>query len=159
MEIKFLVDEDFVNYKKPSMFIGFPYCTLKCNKDCGQEVCQNKSLLEEPNIIIEMSEIVDRYLSNDLTSAIVCGGMEPFDSWEDLYGLITLFRLWTDDDIVIYTGYDKAELQKEIDTLSFIPNIIIKYGRYRPNEPSHFDEVLGVNLSSQNQFAENISLI
>ena len=24
MQIKFLVEEDFVNYKKPSMFIGFP---------------------------------------------------------------------------------------------------------------------------------------
>jgi methylmalonyl-CoA mutase cobalamin-binding subunit len=59
MEIKFLVDEDFVNYKKPSMFIGFPYCTLKCNKDCGQEVCQNKALLSEPNIEIEVEEIIE----------------------------------------------------------------------------------------------------
>ena len=37
MRIKFLVDEDFVNYKKPSMFIGFPSCTWKCEKECGQK--------------------------------------------------------------------------------------------------------------------------
>ena len=40
MRIKFLVDEDFVNYKKPSMFIGFPNCTWKCEKECGQKMCQ-----------------------------------------------------------------------------------------------------------------------
>jgi hypothetical protein len=32
MEIKGLVDEDFVNYYKVGMFIIFPNCTFKCGK-------------------------------------------------------------------------------------------------------------------------------
>ena len=36
-------------------------------------------------------------------------------------------------------------------------NIIIKYGRYIPNQTPHRDEVLGVNLASDNQYAERIS--
>ena len=33
MKIKGLMTEDFVNYKKVSMTIIFPYCTFKCGKD------------------------------------------------------------------------------------------------------------------------------
>ena len=156
MEIKFLVDEDFVNYKKPSMFIGFPYCTLKCNKDCGQEVCQNKALLSEPNIEIEVEEIIDRYLSNPLTHAIVCGGMEPFDSWPDLLILIHQFRRFSNDDVVIYTGYNKNEVAEKLMSLGFEENVIVKFGRYEPNQDPHFDNILGINLSSNNQYAEKI---
>jgi len=36
MKLKFLIDEDFVNYKEPSMFIGFPNCTFKCDIDSGK---------------------------------------------------------------------------------------------------------------------------
>lgn len=157
MKIKFLVDEDFVNYKKPSMFIGFPHCNMKCNKDCGQEVCQNKTLLNEPNIEIEIEEIIDRYLSNPLTHAIVCGGMEPFDDYDDLLELITEFRKFTGDDIIIYTGYEPKEIP--IDKLNLLAkyiNIIVKFGRYKPNQNPHFDDVLGVNLCSDNQFATEI---
>ena len=32
-------------------------------------------------------------------------------------------------------------------------NIIIKYGRYIPNDGKHFDRVLGVELVSNNQYA------
>lgn len=38
MNIKFLIDEDFLNYKKASMFIGFPNCSLKCDKDAALSV-------------------------------------------------------------------------------------------------------------------------
>ena len=37
------------------------------------------------------------------------------------------------------------------------PNIILKYGRYKPNTPSRFDEVLQITLASDNQYAERIS--
>lgn len=39
MKIKGIVFEDFLNYKKPSLFIIFPYCSFKCDKDCGLKVC------------------------------------------------------------------------------------------------------------------------
>ena len=84
-------------------------------------------------------------------------GLEPFDSWEDLYILIKELRKYTEDDVVIYTGYNKDELLDKIKILSQFKNIIIKYGRYIPNQTSHYDENLGVNLASHNQYSERIS--
>lgn len=157
MIIKAFVDEDFVNYKKASMFIGFPSCSWKCEKECGKRVCQNGTLATSTNIEVDVRSIVSRYVDNDITSAIVCGGLEPFDSWQDLYRLITYLRMQTDDDIVIYTGYYKEEIHEYIDKLMFFDNIIIKYGRYIPGYEKHYDDVLGVYLASDNQYAEKIS--
>lgn len=156
MIVKGIIDEDFVNYKKPSMTIEFPYCTFKCDKDCGQQVCQNSALVNEPNISISVYKIIDRYLNNPITKAIVCQGLEPFDSKDDLITFIDRFRRRTDDDIVIYTGYTKKELQTEIQLLQNFNNIIIKFGRFIPNQLSHFDDILGVTLASPNQYAERI---
>ena len=36
-------------------------------------------------------------------------------------------------------------------------NIIIKFGRYIPNQEKHYDDVLGIELASDNQYAEVIS--
>ena len=71
MKIINIVEEDFVNYKKPNMFIGFPCCTFKCNKESGQLVCQNYQLIKEKQIELSYEEIVKIYLDNPLTSAIV----------------------------------------------------------------------------------------
>lgn len=157
MQIKFLVDEDFVNYKKPSMFIGFPHCTFKCDKEYGQPICQNSALAKQPNMEVNIDEIVKRYVSNPITEAIVMGGLEPIDSWFDLYDLINLFRQYTDDDIVIYTGYKEEELSLNLLLLEVFPNIIIKFGRFVPNSCARFDEILGVELQSDNQYAKVIS--
>lgn len=157
MKIKQLVDEDFVNYKKPSMFIAFPSCTFKCEKECNKQICQNSALAQSSNIEVQISDLVDRYLSNPITSAITCGGLEPFDSWYDLLQLISYVRAKTHDDIVIYTGYKEDEISYAVDCLSVFPNIIIKFGRFIPNQQSHYDEVLGINLASDNQHARRIS--
>lgn len=157
MIIKQLLDEDFVNYKKPSMFIGFPACSWKCDKECGMQVCQNSALASSPIKNIGFKTIVNRYINNPITSSIVCGGLEPFDTWDDLYGLVTYLRESTQDDIVIYTGYYKEEIEVYIDELKVFPNIIIKFGRYIPGCAKHYDEVLGVYLASDNQYAERIS--
>ena len=157
MEICALQDEDFVNYKKPSMFIGFPTCSWKCDRECGMQVCQNSALASVPIKNIDFKTIVNRYINNPITSSVVCGGLEPFDTWNDLYALITYLRLSTQDDIVIYTGYYKEEIEVYIDELKVFPNIIIKFGRYIPNYEKHFDKVLGVCLASDNQYAERIS--
>ena len=158
MQIKFLVDEDFVNYKKPSMFIGAGIsCSFKCDKECGQNVCQNSSLSREPTIRLSTEKIVTRYIDNPITSAIVIGGLEPFDNYNEVRNLIKEFRHQTNDDIVIYTGYNKKELGDKIEELSIYPNIIIKFGRFVPNSQARMDEVLGVKLASSNQYAEYIS--
>lgn len=157
MIIKQLLDEDFVNYKKPSMFIGFPSCSWKCDKECGMQVCQNSTLASSQIKDIGFKTIVNRYINNPITSSVVCGGLEPFDTWDDLYGLITHLRVSTQDDIVIYTGYYKEEIEEYIDKLKVFPNMIVKFGRYVPNHEKHFDELLGIYLASDNQYAERIS--
>lgn len=157
MIIKNLIDEDFVNYKLPSMYIGFPKCNFKCEKECGKRVCQNGILATSHNIDIELDEIISRYMSNFITSAIVIAGLEPFDSFDDLYELVKHIRNCTEDDIVIYTGYYNYEIIDMLQELSQYKNIIVKFGRYIPDQQLHYDEVLGVNLASDNQYAERIS--
>jgi len=156
MIIKQLVDEDFVNYKKPSMFIAFPSCTFKCEKECGQKMCQNSSLVKSPNINISINSLIERYMSNPITHAVVCGGLEPFDSWEELQCFIMNFRYWCGDDIVIYTGYNKDEVEDKLKWLRLYEPIIIKFGRYIPNQQKHYDDTLGVYLASDNQYGVEI---
>lgn len=156
MEIKNLIDEDFVNYKYPSMFIGMPTCSFKCDKECGQPVCQNSALAAAPSIEIDNKEIIERYISNPITEAIVFGGLEPFDDFNEIYTFITDFRQYRKDDIVIYTGYYPDEISSYLDRLSVFENIIIKFGRFIPNKLHRFDELLGVQLSSDNQWSEKL---
>ena len=153
MKLKGLIDYDISNYYIPSMFLIFPYCTFKCDKECGQQVCQNSALAREPIIETSPLEIIERYINNPLTHAIVCGGMEPFDSKDDLFSFVTLFRGFSKDTIVIYTGYTEEELKDEIPLLHQFDNIIIKFGRFIPNTPHIFDAILGVELASNNQHA------
>lgn len=157
MIIKDIICEDFVNYKDPSMFIIFPSCTFKCDIENGCQYCQNWSLVKEPNIEISIPSIIDKYINNPITSAVVCGGLEPFDSWDDLYELIKTLRESSQDDFIIYTGYYKEEIADKIHILSGFKNIIIKFGRFRPDETPHYDGILGVDLASDNQYAERIS--
>ena len=159
MTIKGLIDEDFINYKKPSMVIEFPFCSLKCDKECGQSVCQNSPLLQEPIIDIDCNDLILRYIYNPITEAIVMQGMEPMDSFGELHNFLIWFKhqYHCMDDVVIYTGYNKDEITEYINVLKLFPNIIIKYGRYIPNQESHYDPILGVYLASDNQYAEKIS--
>ena len=112
MIIKQLVDEDFVNYKKRAMFIGFPSCTFKCEKECGVRCCQNSALVQSSNIDVSIDVLIERYMNNPITHAVVCGGLEPMDSWDDLQCFILNFRYYSGHDIVIYTGYTEEELNK-----------------------------------------------
>ena len=172
MKIKGIIDEDFVNYKKPSMYIAFPNCSFKCDKYNGCQVCQNEPIAQMANIEINKETIIERYLDNPITQAFVLSGLEPFDSALDLISFISCVRndYECDDDIVIYTGYTEEELSTghydggstEVltDFYNFIcmfPNIIIKFGRYIMNDESHLDPLLGVQLASKNQYAKKVS--
>lgn len=159
MKLKGVIDEDFLNYKKIAMTLEFPYCSFKCDKECGQQVCQNSELAAAPNIDVDIDDLIVSYLHNPLTDAVVCQGLEPFDSWEDLYKFIDTFRKSCKHDIVIYTGYTKEELEQSgyLTKLKNYDNIILKMGRYIPNQPSRYDSILGVTLASDNQYAERIS--
>lgn len=160
MKVKDIIDIDFLNYKKPSMYIAFPYCSFKCEKDCmNQHFCQNSSLVKQPSIEVTTSQILARYKeAKDFnTQALVLCGLEPFDSKEDLFDLISRFRKHFEDDIVIYTGYTETELYEEINYLKQYSNIVIKFGRFVPGQEKHYDDILGVYLASNNQYARKIS--
>jgi len=150
MTLKGLIDYDISNYKEPSMFLIFPKCSFKCDKESGQSICQNSALVKEPDIGIDVHKIIDRYLSNPLTHAVVCGGLEPFDTFDDLFTFIDEFRIHSNDPIIIYTGYKEEELEYQIKLLSYYNNIIVKFGRFIPNSLSKFDKILGVKLASDN---------
>ena len=155
--LKGIIDTDTINYKKISMILEFPKCDFKCDKECGRSVCQNSSIINYPDIDVEIDDIIDRYINNPLTDAIVIQGLEPFDTKSQLYSFIRYFREKSNDDIVIYTGYNEYELSNDIDDLiKKTNNIIIKFGRYVPGQEPHKDNVLGVNLASDNQYAKKI---
>lgn len=167
MKVVGLIDEDIVNYKKTSMYIAFPFCSFKCERECGKEICQNSSLVKHSIIDLSPEEVCERYINNPITNAIVCAGLEPFDSRFDLLTLVDCLRrrYSCEDDFVIYTGYTEAELQdannNEInfiyETLKNYNNIIIKFGRFIPDQTPHYDEVLGVELASDNQYAKKVN--
>ena len=96
------------------------------------------------------------YSENPLTKAFCFQGLEPFDSFMDMADLIIFIRKHKqcNDPIIIYTGYNKGEDQVVEMFLSHYENIIVKWGRFIMGQEPHYDEVLGVNLASNNQYAE-----
>lgn len=160
MRIKGFIDEDFINYQKPSAFISTAICDWKCCKDYGMDlsICQNSGMANQKTVDIDDSVIYNHYISNPITKAVVIGGLEPFLQFDEVYSLIDYFRSHgCNDPFVIYTGYYKDEIRDGVEKLAKFPNIIIKFGRYIPGQEKHFDDVLGVELASDNQYAEKIS--
>ena len=161
MRVKTIVDEDFTNYKKPAMFIGTISCSGKCCIEAGisLSVCQNDGWRSCAPIEIVDYELCKRYLDNNITRAVVIGGLEPFEQFEEMEDFIYTLRIVCTclDDVVIYTGYRPDEIREQVEALSVYKNIIIKFGRYVPDSTSVYDEVLGVTLASNNQYAKRIS--
>ncbi len=157
MIIKTLIDEDFVNYKKCCMFIAMPKCSGKCWRELNlpPSICQNDHIRNQPDIEISSDEIIKRYLANPISHAICFGGLEPFDSLDEVLDFIIKFRKVSDDDIVIYSGYNADEIQEALTLLKehSIINIYIKLGRYHPEGKKKYCPVLGVALASENQYA------
>lgn len=160
MLVKNIIQTDFVNYKKPSMYIAFPTCTFKCEKECNiLGICQNSKIAKQASIEVSTKRILELYKDAKYagTEALLCCGLEPFDSWADLQNLVKEFRKQSLDDIVIYTGYYESELVEYLSWLQQYPNIIVKFGRFIPGQESHYDETLGISLASKNQYAKKIS--
>ena len=161
MRVKTLRDEDFTNYKEPVMLIGTVSCTGKCCKEAGipLSVCQNNELCNSLTLKVSDDRVIKRYLSNDITKGICFGGLEPFDQFSEIKDFVTELRekYNCNDTVIIYTGYYPDEIKEQVEALKQFPNIIIKFGRYIPDSEPKYDEVLGVNLASSNQYAEKIS--
>lgn len=158
IDVKGIIWEDIVNYKKISTTIMCSKCNFKCDKENGVQLCQNWGLAAAPTQTVPIDDILDRHVKNPLTEAIVMQGLEPFDTPFDIYTVAAALKDFKcKDDLVIYTGYNKSEINPAHiqNLLFFLPgDLIIKYGRYIPNQTPHYDEILGVKLASDNQFAE-----
>ena len=160
IKLKGIIWEDMVNYRKISTTLMFPYCNFKCDIEAGTAVCQNSVLATSPLTEIDIDDFMTTYMKTFLSDAIVLQGLEPLDSIKDIYTIANALRDWKiNSDLVIYTGYKKSEV--DMLTLHNIANIIpgtliVKFGRYIPNQTPHYDKVLGVKLSSDNQYAEVI---
>lgn len=160
MKIKGIIFEDFINYKIPCITIMMPKCKgFKCDKEYGKPVCQNGALAHAIDFDYSIESIVTAYKNNPLARAVCFQGLEPFDSFDDLRDFIFEFRncYSINDDIVIYTGYNKYEIENQLTQLKQFPNIVVKFGRYIPQQSPVYDEVLGLELASPNQYAERIS--
>ena len=141
------------------MFIATTTCDFKCDRDCGRQICQNAELAHQDNIHTGDDYLINRYLKNPISKAIVFGGLEPFDQWQELFNFIQKLRMQygCKDPVVIYTGYTEQEIDGQLHFLMSMPNIIVKFGRFVPDQQPHMDPVLGVNLASDNQYARQIS--
>lgn len=151
--------EDFVNYKVPSMFIISAMCDWKCctEQNISKSICQNYALAQSDLQFIPDETIYNAYHQNDITKAVVIGGLEPMLQTDELYELICLFRARGEEcPFVIYTGYYPDEIADNLLFLKPLGNIIVKFGRFIFGGKPRYDEVLGVTLASDNQFAERI---
>lgn len=171
MRVKGIIDEDFANYKLPTMYIAFNRCTFKCDKENGAQYCQNCDLAKEPDIEVDKERLIERFTSNPITRGVVLAGLEPLDSFTELFAFVDCFRrqYHREDPIIIYTGYTEEELNRgQFGGWQTEPNeifardwqaltrygVIVKFGRFRPNQKPHYDSVLGVRLASDNQYAK-----
>ena len=157
MKLKGIIDYDCTNYKEPVLTLEFPYCDFKCDKLNGCQICQNNSLIYEPTYAISFEKIWDLYQQNPLTKGFCCQGLEPLDSFCALLDFVQFIRNKTNDVIIIYTGYDKFEKPLFLKAINQYTNIIIKWGRFIIGQNPHYDDILGVNLASDNQYAEKIN--
>lgn len=160
MRVKELIDEDFVNYKKPVMYIGTAFCSGKCYKELGmpETLCQNHVWKTTSIKEIENDTLISRYLNNPITQGICFGGLEPFEQFDEIISFIEAFRTQykCNDQIVIYTGFYEEEITSYITQLKPYSNIIVKFGRFLPNDKRRYSSTLGVYLSSSNQYAKEI---
>lgn len=158
VKLKALIEEDFIQYKKANLFLGTCKCDFKCLKEINKDIsiCQNSELATSTTISISVKELIKLYTTNPITESVVFGGLEPILQFEEILAFIDAFRKISNDDIVIYTGYYPTEIKEKLFQLEKYSNIIFKYGRFVPESESKYDKVLGVTLSSKNQYGERL---
>lgn len=157
IKLKDLIYERFGDYKDPSLFLCAISCTWKCCKD-NPKICQNMEINNNPIHEVSFDYLYEKYIKNHISESILIGGLEPMLQYKEIIDLIDYFRgNGCDDYFVIYTGYYEDEIEDIINLLKQRKNIIVKFGRFIPNSKEKYDEILGVKLSSDNQYAKVIS--
>jgi len=102
---------------------------------------------------IEIKDLIKNFNYNLMSEAILFAGLEPMLQFDEVMSFITEFRMSNSEDVVIFTGYNLEEIEDKVEILSQFNDIILKVGRYRPDLPSKYDEVLKIDLASSNQYA------
>ena len=131
------------------------------NKD--NENKNNSSKTFKKNIWINTNNIIGKETIFNNINSIVTENKEKIKNNKreisDLIDLIKFIRIDKEcnDPIIIYTGYEPGEDFITETSLRHYPNIIIKWGRFLLGYEPHYDEILGVNLASDNQHAEKIT--
>ena len=86
MNLKGVKLEDFVNYKKPSMFLITCFCDWKCCWEIGVDssICQNMPIAKEEIRDIPNEVLYNLYERSEISKSIVLGGLEPFLQFPEL---------------------------------------------------------------------------
>lgn len=160
--------DNVTDYEETSMLLVFPKCSGKCGP-----ACHNYNMIgKTAPLNVKVEDIVNLYNSLSDHKAVVCAGLEPFDSFDDLYALVEAFANNSKPcDFVIYSGYypyndvsyenstgitNVWELARKIVKIKGSNQdftLYFKYGRYieDPNDDGYDSRLLGVHLSSRNQ--------
>ena len=146
MTIKDLIIEDFNSYMYPTTTVIIP----SGNPD------------ENPIFPMPDNGIVELFTYNDKTKALVVKNLTPlnFSSFDEIIELLRVLRVeykQTNNVFILYTDYDKKDIEDKLLALkSYVGPVIVKFGQYDPTYPPKMDSVLGIMLSSSNQYAERI---
>ena len=129
MKLKSIVDEVFQDYKFPSMMLTSCKCDFKCLTEKGLDIniCHNSPLAKQKDIEVSEDSIINRYLNNKITKAIIIAGFEPFLQFDEVINFIHKFRQVSTDDVVIYTGYYEYEIDQQLTELRKYVNIVVKF--------------------------------
>lgn len=148
--------EVFQDYKKSALLLCTCFCDWKCCTELGRDksMCQNSTLKEVAIKKIPFSEIFDMVTRNTVIDAVIFGGLEPFIQINQVIQCIEYLReRGMTKDILIYTGYYIEEIDEAIIERLKESDVILKCGRYIPDRPPKFDDILGVTLASDNQYS------
>ena len=121
------------------------------------EICQNNHLSSTQTQEISIKDLIKDFNKNKLQDCVIFAGLEPMLQFDEIINFIKEFRKTNKEDIVIYTGYNENEVQDKIEILKQFKDIYVKFGRYMQGLPKVFDNVLKVELISNNQYAVKIS--
>jgi len=152
MRLKQIIDESFGDFKQCSMLLVADKCTFKC------EGCQNKHLMLLETQEFPDEEILERFLNNPISEAIVIGGLEPFEQLSEVVHFISkATEMKLSVPIVVYTGFDMEDYDLywsgfEPAAKSYDGPVIVKFGRYIQGSKPYFNKDLGVTLISDNQY-------
>ena len=146
MTIKNFIIEDFNSYQYPTATIILPIGDPD----------------ENPIFPMPDDGMIELFVYNDKTRALVVKNFTSlnFSSFDEVIEILRKLRVeykQKDSLFIVYTDFNKEDIQNELLRLkSYVGPVIVKFGKYDPTLPPKMDSVLGIMLSSSNQYAERI---